>query len=145
MPRATNVPFTHVSDTASSLTGGSLTLSASASAASARGSNTATKTARPRRSIRCWCTRNLPRQGSPQRPQALLPSWSPFGDFVGPHFYYVIFLKSGVNSLYFSVKRKIYAGNPPRVQWKDKLWLEKSSENNRPWWLSKNNRTHCDR
>ena len=68
MPRATNVPFTHVSDTASSLTGGSLTLSASASAASARCSNTATKTAR--RSIRCWCTRNLPRQGSPQRPQA---------------------------------------------------------------------------
>ena len=25
------------------------------------------------------------------------------------------------------------------------LKLEKSSENNRPWWLSKNNRTHCDR
>ena len=30
--------------------------------------------------------------------------------------YYVIFLKSGVNSLYFSVKRKIYAGDPPIVQ-----------------------------
>ena len=29
--------------------------------------------------------------------------------------YYVIFLKSGVNSLYLSVKRKIYAGDPPRV------------------------------
>ena len=86
MPRATNVPFTHVSDTASSLTGGSLTLSASASAASARCSNTATKTAR--RSTRCWCTRNLPRQGSPQRPQAC--------DFGGYYVIYVNILKMEV-------------------------------------------------
>ena len=37
--------------------------------------------------------------------------------------YYVIFLKSGVNSVYFSVKRKIYAGNPPRVQWVGLGWV----------------------
>ena len=36
--------------------------------------------------------------------------------------YYVIFLKSGVISLYFSVKRKIYAGDPPRVQWVGLGW-----------------------
>ena len=29
--------------------------------------------------------------------------------------YYVIFLKREVNSLYTPVKRKIYAGDPPRV------------------------------